>query len=111
MDDEVRRRAREAARSSAGMRGARTAVAEAAFQGLRAEIDRERADALARAGQKLEDAIIAVRAATDPESFERTLAAARYARWELEVVREAIGLRDHGALDELYPMPPRFLVE
>ena len=87
---------------------AATAIAEAAFQGLRAELDRERAGALGRAGEKLRAAIAAVHTATDPATYEQLHAVARRARWELEVVREAIGLRHHGVLDELYPMPPRW---
>jgi hypothetical protein len=107
MDDEIRRRARTAARSHAGRPGAAGAVASSAFDALRAELDRERAGALGRAGQKLADAIAAVRAATDPTEYESLHESARRARWELEVVREAVGLRHHGVLDELYPMPPR----
>jgi hypothetical protein len=104
MDEESRRRARSAARSSAG--DSRTIV-EAAFEGLRVELDRERAGALGRAGQKLGDAIAALRAATDPATYDRLHDVAQRARWELEIVREAVGLRHHGALDDLYPMPPR----
>lgn len=46
---------------------------------------------------------------------ERATALARYAalfektklwRWYLEVQREAIGLRHHDLIDELYPLPP-----
>ena len=106
MADEIRRRAREAARSSAGMPRAASAIAEAAFQGLLTELDRERAGALGRAGQKLTDAIAALGAAPDQVAYEHLHDAARRARWELEVMREAVGLRHHGVLDELYPMPP-----
>jgi hypothetical protein len=113
MDDETRRKVMHAASASPN-RG--RAIAEAAFEGLQVELNRERANALERAGRKLADAIAAAtafRAALEPsptarerERYSILRANAATARWELEVLREALGIRHHGDLDALYPPPP-----
>jgi hypothetical protein len=117
MDDESRRKVMHAAAASPN-RG--RAMAEAAFEGIQAEINRERANALERAARKLGDAIAAATAfrsaleqpptASDRERYAALRASAATARWELEITREAMGLRHHGDLDALYP-PPRALPE
>ena len=113
MDEETRRKVMHAAAASPN-RG--RAIAEAAFEGIQAELNRERANALERAGRKLGDAIAAATAflsalerpptATERERYAVLRANAATARWELEITREAMGLRHHGDLDALYPMPP-----
>jgi hypothetical protein len=79
----------------------------------------DRAATLGRIGgtlQTLLDALNTLRAQLPgmPEA-ERASARARYAallekatlwRWYLEVQREAIGLRRHDLVEELYPLPP-----
>lgn len=113
MDDETRRKVMQAA-AAAPNRG--RAIAEAAFEGLQAELNRERANSLERAGRKLGDAIAVAAAflstlehpptATDRERYAALRASAATARWELEITREAMGLRNHADLDALYPQPP-----
>jgi hypothetical protein len=79
---------------------------------LEVELRRAMAEALGRAGERLEQAIERYRAAKSapPEagaSREQRLAAARAemftAREWLIVQREAIGLRRHETVDELFP--------
>jgi hypothetical protein len=116
MDEETRRKVRQAAAASPN-RG--RAIAEAALEGIQAELNRERASSLERAGRKLADAIAAAAAflstlehaptAAEREHYALLRASAATARWELEITREAMGLRHHGDLDALYPMPPRLL--
>jgi hypothetical protein len=86
---------------------------------LQQELLGEMAASLGRAGQKLERAIAELeqiaaeaRALTGGARAERVRAhralraiALEY-RWCLEVQREAIGLRDHRALDRFYRVPP-----
>jgi hypothetical protein len=113
MDEETRRKVMHAAAASPS-RG--RAMVEAAFDGLQAELNRERANALERAGRKLGEAIDRARAflstldhpptPSDRERYAALCASAACARWELEVTREAMGLRHHGDLDVLYPPPP-----
>ena len=113
MDDETRRKVMQAA-AAAPNRG--RAIAEAAFEGIQAEMNRERAHSLERAGRKLGDAIAVATAflsalehpptATDRERYAALRANAATARWELEITREAMGLRDHADLDALYPQLP-----
>ncbi len=84
------------------------------------EIHQEIASSLGRSEENLERALLDVdvvlhrmRGATgdDLARFERDYEAARQValrrRWELEVHREAVGFRNHAALDRLHPMPPR----
>ena len=85
------------------------------------EIRREKAAALGRAGERLDDAIREAMAALerldrahDPTARDRLVAeyeAARArvlgARLALLIQREAIGLRHHAVVDQLFPEPPR----
>jgi hypothetical protein len=113
MDEETRRKVMAAA-AAAPNRG--RSIAEAAFEGIQAELNRERANALERAGRKLGDAITAAAAflsaleqpptPMDRERYATLRARAATARWELEITREAMGLRHHGDLDTVYPPPP-----
>jgi len=99
--------------SRAARRSASTREREEALQ---AELDRERAGALGRAGRKLDAAMAALADAeaalhidTDAAwaAYEHARQAATRSRWEMRVHREAVGLRSHGVLDELWPLPPR----
>jgi hypothetical protein len=88
---------------------------------LEAEIVQEMASALGRTEDKLNYALLrlelagrAVDAATDPlERYERVREfnalrlEALDARRNLQIHREAIGLRRNKVLEELYPVPPR----
>jgi hypothetical protein len=92
-----------------------------ALHRIDAEIANEKAQALGRAGERLEAALAHVvtvgrrlDAATDPESEARLLGeyeAARvralHARLALLVQREAVGLRHHRIVDQQFPEPPR----
>jgi hypothetical protein len=85
------------------------------------EIRREKAAALGRAGELLDEILREVAeiarqldAATDPaerarlhDDYERARGRARAARYALLIQREAIGLRSHRAVDQLFPEPPR----
>ena len=85
------------------------------------EIAAEKAATLGRAGERLEAAlreVAVVRArwvtATDVKErerlaheHERARQAALVARRTLVIQREALGLRHHRVVDELYPEPPR----
>ena len=79
----------------------------------------DRAAALGRIGgtlQSLIDALNTLRSQLPAiPDRDRPAALARYSallekarlwRWYLEVQREAIGLRRHDLIDELYPVPP-----
>ncbi|MCP3163965.1 hypothetical protein [Myxococcus qinghaiensis] len=86
---------------------------------VEAELQKERASALRRTGEKLEKALAAL------EGAERELLMARgparvvrleryrvlrkeaeLQRWYLMVQREACGIRNNRELDLVYPMPP-----
>lgn len=85
------------------------------------EIRREKAAALGRAGERLEEALREaddlghrLDAATGPaerarlwDEYERARTRARLARHALVIQREAIGLRNHRAVDQLFPEPAR----
>lgn len=85
-----------------------------------AEIIREKAEALGRAGERLERALaetsdLARRldAAKDSADYRRLLAEYRAARTRavearmfLVIQREAIGLRQHRMVDQQFPEPP-----
>ena len=87
------------------------------------EIRREKAAALGRAGERLDDALREVRAiargfdaATDPgararllRDYEAARAGAVRARAMLLIQREAVGLRTHTIVDQVFPEPPRRL--
>lgn len=84
------------------------------------ELIKERASALQWTGQKLEKLIARIRAV---ETELSALAGARRAeklslhaelrrqaeeeRWKMIVQREAMGLRSHQVVDEIYPIPAR----
>ncbi len=85
------------------------------------EIAREKAAALGRAGERLEQAlreasgIAAVLAATPAAeraplvaAYEEARRRAAEARLALVIQREALGLRRHAVVDECYPEPPEW---
>lgn len=88
---------------------------------LEVEIAQEMANALGRAGQKVDIAIVelealgrACDAATDPESRKKAIekynakrAHAEHVLWELRVHREALGMRNHAQLARFYVIPPK----
>ena len=92
-----------------------------AHRRIEEEIRREKAAALGRAGERLEEAhreamsaLERVEGTRDPRERDRRVAeyeAARArvvtARLALMIQREAIGLRHHGVVDQLFPEPPR----
>jgi len=83
------------------------------------EIAQEKATALGRAGERLEEALAALEAvmrafeAADDESRRADVRAAyhtararmRTARLNLVIQREALGLRSHRVVDQQYPEP------
>ena len=93
----------------------------AAQEELERELIQEMAQALGRAGEKVDVALLrlelagkALAAARDPEerarlatAFNALRSAAITARHELRIHREAIGIRRNDALDREYPIPPR----
>ena len=103
------------------------------IEAIEAEIQKERAEALGRAGERLEEALSVLQALRpgleevggNPHGGSRDLEAgggargdakrARYREWHARVLelrhfliiqREAIGLRRHDDVDRHYPMPP-----
>jgi hypothetical protein len=98
---------------------------EDAHRRVEEEIRREKAAALGRAGERLEAALDAVqgiarRLDAVRDSHERNTLAREYeaarhrakaARLALVIQREAIGLRHHAVVDQLFPEPPRFLAD
>lgn len=89
------------------------------FRRIEEEIAREKAAALGRAGERLEEALrearsIAARltAATGAErerlagQYRRARDRASSARLALVIQREAIGLRRHAVVDQQFPEPP-----
>ncbi len=88
------------ARTEAEIRGEKAAALRqtaGTFEALLARLARLRADLAAPAGRSRARRLRLYR-----ELRERTL----HQRWCLEVQREAVGLRRHDVLDEMYPMPP-----
>ena len=91
------------------------------FERLEKEILGEKAAALGRAGEKLEDALAittelghALDRETDPArratllaEYEAARRRAASARLMLLIQREAIGLRHHRTVDQKFPEPPR----
>ena len=85
------------------------------------EIRGEKAAALGRAGERLDDALRDAMAALerldrarDPREHDRLVAEYEVARahvlgarMALLIQREAIGLRHHTVVDQLFPEPPR----
>ena len=91
------------------------------FERLEKEILGEKAAALGRAGEKLEDALAittelghALDRESDPArraallaEYEAARRRAASARLMLLIQREAIGLRHHRTVDQKFPEPPR----
>lgn len=91
------------------------------FRALELEIVQEMASSLARAGDKVDHALLLlevlgheVDSAPDPATraqkvakFNEQREVAMKALWELKVHREAIGLRQHHAIAQMYPIPPK----
>ena len=89
------------------------------FRRVEREIAQEKAAALGRAGERLEEALAALEAVartfelTDDETRRADLRAAyraararvRTARLHLVIQREAVGLRSHRVVDQQYPEP------
>ena len=85
------------------------------------EIRREKAASLGRAGERLDEALWETErvgreldTARHPAerarlfaAYERARAQAQSARYALLIQREAIGLRNHRVVDQLFPEPPR----
>ena len=75
------------------------------------ELNEERVAALMRISRTLESLIEQLQALAEDsrshhsEHYARLQARARQYRWFLEVQREALGLRDHRILDDVYPIP------
>jgi hypothetical protein len=99
-----------------------TRPAKDAFARVEEEILRERAAALKRISEALAELLSELGALgaprdhlSGPERASRASAyralweRARLYRWYLEVQREALGLRRHDVLDELYPRPAPML--
>jgi hypothetical protein len=85
---------------------------------LEAEVQAEKAAALRRIGARLgqlldeldwrrhrEEFLSGPGREREREAYRGILAEARLYRWHLEVQREGLGLRNHGRLDEVYPLP------
>ncbi len=93
----------------------------AAQEQLEKELIKEMAEALGRAGEKVDVALLrldlagkALAAANDPHErarlateFNALRTAALTARHELRIHREAVGIRRNDVLDREYPIPPR----
>jgi hypothetical protein len=87
---------------------------------LTGEINREKASGLGRTGRLLEEALVQCTgisqalSRTEPGERRNELLKAYVAarsealrqRWNLEVQREAMGLRHHADLDRIFPLPP-----
>jgi hypothetical protein len=89
-----------------------------AHEGVVQELTREKVVALARIGGRLGELVAELErrrarwaAQEEPPGASERLAfralrdEARHFRWYLEVQREAVGVRRHARLDELYPIP------
>ena len=96
-----------------------TGTATDAFARVEEEILRERAAALKRIAGTLEELLSELGALRDrlpgPErgpqasAYRALWERAQLYRWYLEVQREALGLRGHDVLDEIYPRPAPIL--
>lgn len=92
-----------------------------AFETLEKEIAREMASALGRAGERVDQALLRleiadleIAAARDGaerrrrvERFNQLRREALRARHDLQIQREAIGIRRNRILEQVYPIPPR----
>ncbi|MBI5088833.1 MAG: hypothetical protein HZB15_08255 [Actinobacteria bacterium] len=94
-------------------------ASEQAFAAVQSELAQERADALARAGHKVQvefdrcHRLLARLESGDGghhdllAEYRAARAAFEHRRWQLHVHREAIGLNDHRWVDRVFPMPER----
>jgi ElaB/YqjD/DUF883 family membrane-anchored ribosome-binding protein len=79
--------------------------------GILRELTEERVAALTRISRTLESLIEQLQAlgqdstSRGSEQYQRLKARATQYRWFLEVQREALGLRNHRVLDEIYKIP------
>ena len=79
--------------------------------GILRELSEERVAALTRISRTLESLIEQLQALgkdstnRGTEQYERLKARAMQYRWFLEVQREALGLRNHRFIDEIYKIP------
>ncbi|NTX04387.1 MULTISPECIES: hypothetical protein [Myxococcus] len=86
---------------------------------VEAELQKEKASALKRTGEKLEKALAALEGAEREllmsrgptravrlERYREVRKEAELQRWYLMVQREACGIRNNRDLDLMYPMPP-----
>ena len=92
-----------------------------AFESLEKEIAREMASALGRAGEKVDHALLRLELAGREvdaahegaerrkriEVYNQLRREALRARHELQIHREAIGIRRNRILEQVYPIPPR----
>jgi predicted nuclease with TOPRIM domain len=84
------------------------------IRSIEAEMLQEMADSLARAGEKVDHALLQLeligRAVDEGKStvgkYNEQREVALKAIWELKVHREAIGLRQHHVIAQMYPVPP-----
>ncbi len=86
---------------------------------LELDLRQEQASSLGRTGRRIERALRQMRAAAEawradgnPEharTFDEARRKARQYRWELVVQREAMGLTDHTAVHQAYPIPQNLL--
>ena len=89
---------------------ARASAAEAAFDALGHEILAEKAQALGRAGQKVEETLARLGANADEELRPRLLKEAAVAVHAYFIQRELCGLRKHDAVIREYAIPKAVLV-
>jgi hypothetical protein len=95
-----------------------------AFESLEKEIAHEMASALGRAGERVDHALLRLEIAgrqvdaarTDAERrraverFNELRQEALKARHDLQIHREAIGIRRNRILEQIYPIPPKRLL-
>lgn len=84
--------------------------AQASQTALEHEMRREMASALGRANDRVKAALEALEAAgqdVDATTFNELRQAALDARLDLQIQREAMGIRMNDRLDLIYPVPPK----
>ncbi len=120
---DIQTRARLAAPGAIGsVTGVNLQASEQAFAAVQSELAQERADALSRAGHKVQvefDRCHRLLAQIDRHDhghdrrhellaeYREARAAFEHRRWQLHVHREAIGLNDHRWVDRVFPTPER----
>jgi hypothetical protein len=82
-----------------------------ALSAVEAELKREQAAAMGRMGHKVEQALDALRNASDADSETqaRLVQNAAHTVWQLFVQREACGINNHQMAIAAYGIPPRVL--